>query len=279
MDFVEFVNLTRSVIGGKSGIHTYVKTLFDAMLTEDGKDILDDYSISTYKAYANGTTSINKISKAMVSYIDPVEFSSFIFNTQESVQLALCQKFEPYLPNININNVGDEIAELFANIIREAAATKRKSPTSKKNVGAEKALELPQEKGSNDYPYTETDRILLQEFTSDYDDIMIKIIGENYGDFLIDMTLQNKIKKLYETKWLTKANQFLDPALKSYVFGLLGELNQLNSGFFSDGFMPVSIRQIREKIRNLYVNLHSNSFAGSFPYDAFIDDWNDGELY
>ena len=50
MDFVEFVNLTRSVIGGKSGIHTYVKTLFDAMLTEDGKDILDDYSISTYKA-------------------------------------------------------------------------------------------------------------------------------------------------------------------------------------------------------------------------------------
>ena len=56
MDFVEFVNLTRSVIGGKSGIHTYVKTLFDAMLTEDGKDILDDYSISTYKAYANGTT-------------------------------------------------------------------------------------------------------------------------------------------------------------------------------------------------------------------------------
>ena len=264
MDFVEFVNLTRPVIGGKSGIHTYVKTLFDAILTEDGKDILEDYSDSTYKAYANGTTSINKISKAMVSYIDPVEFSSFIFNTQESVQL---------------NNVGDEIAELFANIIREAAATKRKSPTSKKNVGAEKALELPQEKGSNDYPYTETDRILLQEFTPDYDDIMIKLIGENYGDFLIDMTLQNKIKKLYETKWLTKANQILDPALKSYVFGLLGELNQLNSGFFSDGFMPVSIRQIREKIRNLYVNLHSNSFAGSFPYDVFIDDWNDGELY
>ena len=137
MDFVEFIDLTRPVIGGKSGIHTYVKTLFDAALTENGKDILDDYSISTYKAYANGTTSINKISKAIVPYIDPVEFSSFIFNMEEPVQLALCQKFKVYLPNININNVGDEIAELFVDIIREAAATKRKSPTSKKDIGTE----------------------------------------------------------------------------------------------------------------------------------------------
>lgn len=76
MNFVEFVNITRPIIGGKSGVHTYVKTLFDAILTESGKDILNDYKDSTFKAYSNGSTSISKISKAMVPYIDPVEFSS-----------------------------------------------------------------------------------------------------------------------------------------------------------------------------------------------------------
>lgn len=279
MDFVKFIELTRSIIGGKGGIHTYVKTLFDAILTDNGKDILEDYSDSTYKAYANGSTKINKISKAMVSYIDPVEFSSFIFDTEESVQLALCQQFIAYLPNININNVGDEIAELFANIIREAAATKRKSPASKKDTGTEEIIEIPQEQHSDDYPYSSEDKVLLQEFTSDYDDIMVKMIGENYGDALIDMTLPTKIKNLYETKWNTKADSFLDPTLKSYVYGLLGELNQLSSSFFINNSMPFFIRNTREKIRNLYVKLHPDLFADSFPYAAFIDDWDEGELY
>lgn len=278
MDFVKFVDLTRPIIGGKSGIHTYVKTLFDAILTDNGKDILNDYKDSTYKAYANGSTSINKISKAMVSYIDPVEFSSFIFDAEESVQLALCQQFKAYLPNININNVGDEIAELFANIIREAAATKRKNPASKKDTGTEEIIEIPQEQHSDDYPYSSEDKVLLQEFTSDYDEIMVKMIGENYGDALIDMTLPTKIKNLYETKWNTKADSFLDPTLKSYVYGLLGELNQLSNSLLLDSGNPFSIKSTRTKIRNLYVKLHPTTFSVTFPYDAFIDDWDDGEF-
>jgi len=278
MDFVKFVDLTRPIIGGKSGIHTYVKTLFDAILTDNGKDILNDYKDSTYKAYANGSTSINKISKAMVSYIDPVEFSSFIFDTEESVQLALCQQFKVYLPNININNVGDEIAELFTNIIREAASIKRKSPASKKDTGTEEIIEIPQEQHSDDYPYSSEDKVLLQEFTSDYDEIMVKMIGENYGDALIDMTLPSKIKSLYEIKWNTKADSFLDPTFKSYVYGLLGELNQLSNSLLLDSGNPFSIKSTRTKIRNLYVKLHPTTFSVTFPYDAFIDDWDEGEF-
>ena len=83
MDFVEFVTITRPILGGKGGVHIYVRTLFDAILTENGKEILDGYSKESYKAYAGGKTSIRDISKAMVQYIDPVEFSSFIFNTEE----------------------------------------------------------------------------------------------------------------------------------------------------------------------------------------------------
>lgn len=277
MNFVEFVTITIPIIGGKSGIHTYVKTLFDAILTENGKDILDDYGDSTFKAYANGSTSISKISKAMVPYIDPVEFSTFIFDTEESVQVALCQRFYEDLPNININNVGDEISALFENIIRTAAQTKRKKPASKKDTGTN-VIEIPEENPSGESPYSTEDTALLQEFTADYDEIMFTMIGENYGASLVDMSLTNKIQALYKTKWNEKADAFSNPTLKSYVFGLLGELNLLSSSILLGCGNPFSIKSTRTKIRNLYVKLHPNSFAKAFPYDAFIDGWDDGEF-
>jgi hypothetical protein len=277
MDFVEFVTITRPILGGKGGVHIYVKTLFDAILTENGKEILDGYSKESYKAYAGGKTSIRDISKAMVQYVDPVEFSSFIFNTEESTQIALCEQFTEFLPNININNVGDEIAELFANIIRTAAQTKRKKPASKKDTGTD-SIKLPDEQPSDESPYSSEDNELLQEFTADYDKIMFTMIGENYGVSLIDMSLPNKVQALYKTKWNTKADAFNNPTLKSYVFSLLGELIQLSNYLLTAGTEPFFIKKTRTKIRNLYVKLHPNSFAEAFPYDAFIDDWDDGEF-
>ena len=65
MNFKEFVALTRPVIGGKGGVHKYVRSLFDAILTDDGRDILDDYSDSSYKAYANGNSQITKVQTVM----------------------------------------------------------------------------------------------------------------------------------------------------------------------------------------------------------------------
>lgn len=278
MNFVEFVTITRPILGGKGGVHIYVRTLFDAILTENGKEILDGYSKESYKAYAGGKTSIRDISKAMVQYVDPVEFSSFIFNTEESAQIALCEQFTEFLPNINVNNVGDEIAELFANIIRTAAQTKRKKPASKKDTGTG-SIELPEEQHSDESPYSSEDNGLLQEFTSDYDEIMFTMIGENYSTALIDMSLPNKVQALYKTKWSTKADTFNNPTLKSYVFSLLGELNQLSNCLLTDGTEPFFIKQTRTRIRNLYVKLHPDLFSGAFPYDAFIDDWDDGEFY
>lgn len=129
-----------------------------------------------------------------------------------------------------------------------------------------------------EYPYSAEDQMLLQEFTADYDEIMFTLIGENYADSLIDMTLPSEIKNLYSTKWASKADAFLDPTLKSHVFGLLGELNTLSNSFFSNTTQMPSIRSTRAKIRNLYVKLHPDIFAGTFPYEAFIDDWDDGEF-
>ena len=64
----------------------------------------------------------------------------------------------------------------------------------------------------------------------------------------------------------------------NYVFGLLGELNQLSRSLLLGSGEPFSINSTRTKIRNLYVKLHPDSFAKAFPYDAFIDDWDNGEF-
>ena len=141
------------------------------------------------------------------------------------------------------------------------------------------SIELPDEQHSYESSYSSEDNALLQEFTADYDEIMVTMIGGNYGVSLINMSLPNKVQALYRTKWITKANAFSDPSLKSFVFSLLGELNQLSNCLLANGAEPLFIKQTRTRIRNLYVKLHPDSFAGAFPYDAFIDDWDDGEFY
>lgn len=139
-------------------------------------------------------------------------------------------------------------------------------------------VELPEEKPSDESPYSVADTLLLKEFTADYDEIMVALISERYGDSLIDMSLPCKIQDLYNTKWSSRADAFTDLSLKSYVFGLLGELNTLSNSFLADNMGFPFIRNTRTKIRNLYVRLHPDVFAGAFPYDAFIDDWDDGEF-
>ena len=127
--------------------------------------------------------------------------------------------------------------------------------------------------------YLTEDKELLQEFTDDYDDVMISLIGDNFGDLLVDMSIPTKIKNLYEAKWSSKADGFSDPLLKSLVYGLIGELNKLSDSFIGGCSNPGSLRTIRKKVRNLYVKLHPESYSVSMPYDAFIDGWDDGELY
>ena len=153
------------------------------------------------------------------------------------------------------------------------------SRNSDREKKAQKAfIEIPEEQPSDEFPYSSEDKLLLQEFTTDYDEIMVVLIGEKYAESLIDMTLPRKIKDLYENKWISKADTFADPSLKSYVFGLLGELNNISNSLLVNGSVTPSLGNARTKIRNLYVKLHPDQFAGAFPYDAFIDDWNDGEF-
>lgn len=129
--------------------------------------------------------------------------------------------------------------------------------------------------------YSETDRLLLQEFTTDYDELVMKCIGINFIDVIIDEPICEKITSLYNNKWCTKADEFESLSLKPYVWALLNHLNELCNTLqpCAPYVCSPSLRQIKIKLRNLYVKLHPSDHANIFLYDAIYDDWSLGEDY
>lgn len=126
MDFEEFANLLHPVIGMGSSTSAFVKTLFDSIITDEGKDILEDYTDSSYKAYFNGKQKITKLAQRISGYIEPEEFAAYIGQLPDAVTDSLCDSFRSVLPDIDSYNAGERLAELFAAIIKGAASTKKK---------------------------------------------------------------------------------------------------------------------------------------------------------
>lgn len=102
---------------------------------------------------------------------------------------------------------GQAVADAWGNAVNNLV-----NGLNKSSVAGATSVQLPKEQ-ADESPYSAEDNLLLEEFTADYDKIMAALIGENYAASLIDMTLPSKIKDLYETKWMSKADVFADPTL------------------------------------------------------------------
>lgn len=313
MEFKVFAKKLKNVIGGKSNTKLFTKTIFETMMNESGPELLAGTSLETFKSYFNGNTSISKVAALILANLnEDDEFPSYLEGFGVTTAQLLADEFKDDIPDINSVNASLKITDLFLEILREASGKEKSTPKSAdktphdileekilasgqavadawgnavsnlvngldgNSTAGTTSVQLPEEQ-ADESPYSSEDNLLLEEFTADYDEIMVTLIGENYAASLIDMTLPSKIKDLYETKWMSKADTFADPSLKSYVFGLLGELNNISNSFLASGSATPFLGSSRTKIRNLYVKLHPDQFAGAFPYDAFIDDWDDGE--
>lgn len=126
MKFKDFAHMLSSVIRAGNSTHAFTRSLFEAIVTEDGLDILDGYDKESFKAYYNGNTQITSLSRKISTYVEPFGFSEYINNFQDGAIQGLCETFQEYIPDIDLHNAADKLANLFASIIREAAAAKRK---------------------------------------------------------------------------------------------------------------------------------------------------------
>ena len=196
----------------------------------------------------------------MVSHLDPVEFASFIDGIGESAQLELRDRFQPYLPQINARNVGEEIADLFAAIIREAAGTKRKS-TPKQGAELDEAIDAHNrleekilasgqsmadaweqavngllEEGSNSThglnvaALSQGDRDILDTFRADSKEILLYIIDNDPAAGPTEVSLSDDIAQVIQ-KWQLRYREIENKVLRNLVADILKTINEYISKY------------------------------------------------
>ena len=134
MNFKDFAHLLFPSIGAGSSTHAFTHSIFEAIVTEDGLDILNGYDKESFKAYYNGNTKISSLAKKISPYVEPFGFSEFISSFQDGAIQGLCEAFQKHIPDINLHNAADKLADMFASIIREAAAATGKSARTDSNA-------------------------------------------------------------------------------------------------------------------------------------------------
>lgn len=126
MQFTDFVHKLSSVIRAGGSTDKFTRSIFEAMVTDEGQSILDEYKESSYKAFYNGNTSIRKISQKINAYIEPMEFSDYINQFSDAAVENLYNVFSADIPDMDPSNTPEKLAELFVSIITEAAGSHNK---------------------------------------------------------------------------------------------------------------------------------------------------------
>ena len=79
MDFKEFIHRLASVISAGGNTAAFTRSVFEAILSEEGQDILDEYQPSSYKSFYNGQAKITRLARKINAYIEPMNFSDYIY--------------------------------------------------------------------------------------------------------------------------------------------------------------------------------------------------------
>ena len=124
MLFEEFAHKVGSIIKGNATNSAFVRTLFEAILPEKKRDLLAGRSENTLRGYYNGGKPINQITRELYANINTKSFEKFIYDHGIGTRRKLTEEFSDVCPEINPNNAGEVLAELFAQIIKEAAQNK-----------------------------------------------------------------------------------------------------------------------------------------------------------
>lgn len=144
-------------------------------------------------------------------------------------------------------------------------------------------VKLPEKEaadGADSSQLSENDKTLLKDFHIDFDSILKKCIEGGQSEVWFTDSLAKNVDSLYSDKWKERIPGFEDLGLQSDVLNTIATLQDFCKALDPDSESTgTSVRKLRIKLRDNYVKLHPESYAGLFPYDAFIDDWNEGNEF
>lgn len=239
MEFSDFVKLLHPVIGAGSSTHAFTKTIFDSIVTDEGIAALDERSADTYKAYYNGNTKITKLAQSITAYIEPEEFIGYIGQFSDAAVQSLCDSFQEHLADINPHNAGEQLAGLFATIIKEAASAKKKGTPRGANkektdihsrlndriLKSGAAVAKIWNSTITQLLDNEDDKLLIDKFRLDSDAILRYIIEHDPSAEATSITLVDEIATI-DRNWQYDLRKIKDEGFRKLVTDIIKVLNE-----------------------------------------------------
>lgn len=182
MEFSEFAGILKPILNGSEATDLFAHELFENMLNEEDRSILDQWSLESYKKYFNGNARISGIAKKISSKIDLENFVAYIDKAEDAQRENLLKAFKPHISEIDEENLSRKIAELFNDIIQTAAGTKRKgaqmsADKNKKETVEAEIVNAPETSGT------------VQQNTYIQNQINVQQIGNNNASFNVNGTM------------------------------------------------------------------------------------------
>lgn len=277
MTFSEYFNeLFQYLSNGDENKYSFFDSMIGNFIEEDAQETCKLLSVKsdTKQKYIK-LGNPNKIKKDYARYVhtahSPTRYRKWL--KDRMFQRDTFDIVEKWLKknNIGSNNVCRACDELLETIFWDIVSQK---------ISEVPDVELPSiSTKENGYCLTEKDKKILDDFHCDFDDIIRNCIKSNHSVLLHIISQSAELNSLFNDKWKKRITEFEDIRLQSDILDTIATLQEfhevLNPDNKSNSFF--SVRKLQTRLRNNYVKIHPDSYFEIFPYDAFIDDWNDGE--
>ncbi len=131
-EFSVFASKLATYFQGESSPEEFTRTLFEKIyFNSKGDTLLHDMEKRTLRGYFYHENDITYLAKKISGDLDSGYFEEFIDTEMDDTVKGLCAEFAEECPGIDEANFKQKISERFKQIIRNAAAPKRRTKKKK----------------------------------------------------------------------------------------------------------------------------------------------------
>lgn len=132
MNFSDFANILYSILADGKKTDEFTQELFLKIVdySSDEDNIVENSTLSTFKSYFNGTRSVSQIAKNINKHIETENFVKYINEFPEGAISNLCDALIVYRPETNLYNTAEVCADIFKQILVDAANIKKNKKTT-----------------------------------------------------------------------------------------------------------------------------------------------------